>query len=58
MAEPEKMALTSIDVSEEKREVLKRCLGSAFPQVFAEGATDFEQLRRVLGDWMEAGQTI
>lgn len=56
MIEPEKMALTSMDIAEEKREELKRCLGSAFPEVFAEGAIDFEQLRRVLGDWVEPGK--
>lgn len=56
MAEPEKMALTSMGIAEEKREELKRCLGEAFPEVFAEGAIDFEQLRRVLGDWVESGK--
>jgi adenine-specific DNA-methyltransferase len=56
MTEPEKMALTSMDIADEKREELKRCLGSAFPEVFAEGAIDFEQLRRVLGDWVEPGK--
>lgn len=56
MTEPEKMVLTSMDIADEKREELKRCLGSAFPEVFAEGAIDFEQLRRVLGDWVEAGK--
>lgn len=56
MTEPEKMALTSMDITEEKREELKRCLGQAFPEVFAEGAIDFEQLRRVLGDWVEPGK--
>ena len=52
------MTLTSMDVSVEKREVLKRCLGMAFPKVFAEAAIDFKQLRRVLGDWMEVAQKI
>ncbi|MEK6749451.1 MAG: hypothetical protein AABY83_09630 [Pseudomonadota bacterium] len=56
MTEPKKMALTSMDIAEERREELKRCLGSAFPEVFAEGAIDFEQLRRVLGDWVEPGK--
>ena len=50
MTELEKMALTFMDVNEEKREVLKHCLGMAFPEVFAEGAIEFEQLRRVLCD--------
>lgn len=56
MTEPEKMALTSMDNADEKREELKRCLGIVFPEVFAEGAIDFEQLRRVLGDWVEPGK--
>lgn len=58
MTEPEKMALTSMDIADEKSEELKRCLGSAFPEVFAGGAIDFEKLRPVLSKWMEAGQTI
>ena len=45
----EKMELTSMDVAEEKRDELKRCLGQAFPEVFAEGSIDFDQLKRVLG---------
>jgi adenine-specific DNA-methyltransferase len=53
MDEPEKMELTSMDVAAEKREQLKRCLGDAFPEVFAEGAIDFDQLKRVLGEWVE-----
>lgn len=58
MTEPEKMALTSMDIAEEKREELKRGVGSAFPEVVMEDAADFEKLRRVLGNWVEAGQTI
>ncbi|MEQ9640396.1 MAG: site-specific DNA-methyltransferase [Alphaproteobacteria bacterium] len=53
MAEPEKMELTSMDIAAEKREELKRCLGKAFPEVFAEGGIDFDQLKRVLGKWVE-----
>ena len=56
MPEPEKMELTSMDVAEEKREELKRCLGSAFPEVFNEGAIDFAQLQRVLGEWVDPGK--
>ena len=56
MTESEKMELTSMDVAEEKREELKRCLGSAFPEIFTEDAIDFDQLRRVLGDWVEPGK--
>jgi len=53
---PEKMPLTSMDVADEKREDLKRCLGQAFPEVFAEGAIDFDQLKRVLGEWVDPGK--
>ena len=49
---PEKMALTSMDVAEEKRAQLKRL----FPEVFTDGYMDFEQLRRVMGDWVEPGK--
>lgn len=56
MNEPKKVDLKSMDVAEEKREDLKRCLGREFPEVFAEGAIDFDQLKRVLGDWVEPGK--
>jgi adenine-specific DNA-methyltransferase len=52
----EKMPLTSIDVPEEKRDELKRCLRQAFPEVFAEGSIDFDQLTRVLGTWVDLGK--
>jgi len=48
--------LTSMDVAAEKREQLKACLGQAFPEVFAENNIDFDQLRRVLGDWVDPGK--
>ena len=47
--QPEKMKLTSMDISEEKREQLK----SMFPEVFSEGKLDFDQLKRTLGSWVE-----
>ena len=56
MQQPEKMALTSMDVAEDKREELKRSLGDAFPEVFSEGMIDFDQLKRVLGEWVEPGK--
>lgn len=52
-AKSEKMSLASMDVAEEKRDELKRALGQAFPEVFAEGAIDFDQLKRVLGEWVD-----
>jgi adenine-specific DNA-methyltransferase len=39
-----------------KRDELKQCLDRAFPEVFAEGAIDFDQLRRVLGEWVDSGK--
>jgi adenine-specific DNA-methyltransferase len=52
----EKMPLTSMDIAEGKRDELKRCLGQAFPEVFAEGSIDFDQLKRVLGEWVDPGK--
>ncbi len=54
--EPEKMSPASMDVAAEKRDELKHCLGQAFPDVFAEGAIDFDQLKRVLGEWVDPGK--
>jgi len=50
------MELTSIDVAEEKKEELKRSLGDTFPEVFSEGTIDFDQLKRVLDQWVEPGK--
>lgn len=54
--QPEKMSLNSMDAVAEKRGELKRALGAAFPEVFAEGAIDFDQLKRALGEWVEPGK--
>jgi len=56
MNEATKMKLTSMDVAEQKKDELKRCLGQAFPEVFAEGAIDFDQLKRALGEWVDPGK--
>jgi adenine-specific DNA-methyltransferase len=53
ITQPEKMPLTSLDISAEKREQLRLCIAEAFPEVLAEGKIDLEQLRRVLGEWVE-----
>jgi len=58
VSEAEKMSLTSMDIAEQKCEGLKRYLEDAFPEVVVEGVINFEQLRRVLGKWVEAGQPI
>ena len=49
---PKKMNLNSIDISKEKRTHFK----SLFPEVFREDKIDFEQLKRVLGEWVEPGR--
>lgn len=53
---PEKMSLASMDVAAEKRAELKRCLGQAFPEVFAEGGINFDQLKRSLAEWVDPGK--
>jgi adenine-specific DNA-methyltransferase len=50
---PERMSLDSMDVAAQKRAELKALLGQQFPEVFAEDRIDFDQLKRVLGDWVE-----
>ena len=54
--QPEKMNLTSMDLSAENRAELKRVLRDAFPEAFVEGGIDFDQLRRALGDWVDPGK--
>ena len=53
MTQPEMVNLTSMDVAAQKREELKQSLGATFPEVFAEGSIDFDQLKRVLGEWVD-----
>jgi len=55
-SQPEKMSLASMDVAAEKREELKRCLKQLFPEAFAEGAINFDQLKRTLGEWVHPGK--
>lgn len=56
MSEPEKISRNTPNIATEKRDELKRLLGSAFPEVFADGGIDFDQLKRVLGAWVEPGK--
>ncbi len=49
MTEPEKVNLESLDIARKKREQLKEL----FPEVFSEDKVDFDQLKRVLGEWVE-----
>ncbi len=52
MTEPEKITLTSLDISEEKRERLKQL----FPEILNDDQIDFDQLKRVLGEWVKPGK--
>ena len=52
LEEAAEKGLTSMDIAEEKREGLRQLC----PEVFAEGKIDFDQLRRVVGDWIEPGK--
>ena len=45
----------SDDVAIKKRDTLKNFLAQSFPECLSEGRIDFHTLRRVLGDWVEAG---
>ncbi len=56
LVKPEKMDLRSMDIAAEKRDELQRSLQDAFPEAFAEGKIDFDQLKRVLGEWIDAGK--
>lgn len=51
--QPEKMPLTSMDIAAEKREELRRCIAATFPEIIGEEKIDLDQLRRVLGEWVE-----
>lgn len=53
---PEKMSLASMEVAAEKRAEFKRILSDTFPEVFAEGTINFDQLKRVLGEWVDPGK--
>jgi adenine-specific DNA-methyltransferase len=46
--QPEKLDLTSMDVTEDKKQKLKQL----FPEVFREDKIDFKHLKRVLGEWV------
>lgn len=50
---PEKMNLASMDVAAEKRDELRQMLEKAVPDIFVDGGIDVDQLKRVLGDWVE-----
>ncbi|MFN4092164.1 MAG: site-specific DNA-methyltransferase [Brevundimonas sp.] len=49
----EKLPLTSMDVAAEKRDELRHILADRFPEAVSEGKIDLDQLKRVLGEWVE-----
>ena len=50
-----KLITQSGDVVSPKRDTLRNFLAQTYPECLSEGRIDFETLRRVLGDWVEAG---
>lgn len=50
---PEKLSLASMDVAAEKRDELRRILADRFPEAVSENKLDLDQLKRVLGEWVE-----
>jgi len=46
--QPEKIDLTSMDITEDKKQKLRQL----FPEVFREDEIDFDHLKRVLGEWV------
>ena len=50
---PEELPLTSMDVATEKRDELRRILTATFPEAVTEDKIDLDQLKRVLGEWVE-----
>jgi adenine-specific DNA-methyltransferase len=50
---PEKLPLTSMDIAAEKRDELRRILAATFPEAMSEDKIDLDQLKRVLGEWVE-----
>ncbi|MFT0892762.1 site-specific DNA-methyltransferase [Pseudochelatococcus sp. G4_1912] len=52
MTAQKKVDLRSLDIADDRRQHLK----ALFPEVFNEGRIDFDQLKRVLGEWVEPGK--
>ena len=50
-----RLDVLSDDVALRKRDMLRNFLAQSYPECLTEGRIDFETLRRVLGDWVEAG---
>lgn len=56
MDAPERAALESDNVMDRKKTLLRNFLVQTMPECLTDGRVDFEQLKRVLGDWIEPGQ--
>lgn len=52
MTNPERLPLTSLDLAEDRRAMLRK----SFPEVFRENKIDFDALQRALGDWVDPGK--
>jgi adenine-specific DNA-methyltransferase len=52
MTTPEHLPLTSLDIAEERKAMLRK----SFPEVFREDKIDFEALQRALGEWVDPGK--
>lgn len=50
------LSISSDDVPEVKSQTLRNFLATSYPECLSEGRIDFEQLKRVLGNWVEGGQ--
>ncbi len=50
-----RLDVLSDDVAKRKRDTLRNFLAQSYPECLSEGRIDFETLRRVLGDRVEAG---
>jgi adenine-specific DNA-methyltransferase len=51
----EQVALSSADLVSSKRAVLRNFIAESVPECVSDGKIDFEQLKRALGQWIEAG---
>jgi adenine-specific DNA-methyltransferase len=51
--QPQKLPLTSMDIAAGKRDQLRQALAEIFPEIMAEDKIDFDQLKRVIGEWVE-----
>jgi adenine-specific DNA-methyltransferase len=51
-----KLAMLSDDVAGNKRDILRNFVAQSFPECLSENIIDFDQLKRALGEWTEAGQ--